>query len=174
MRLRRTGEALLALCALLTFGSCAGYQLGGDRPEALRHVSLIHVPLAKNSTQIPRGAAIATNSVVDALLRDGTYGLGTARNAQATLEVDFFTVDFEAIRTARENRLRAEEFAMTVILKWKVIDAANPLKVLDSGTSEGRTSFFVDANLQTARQSSINDAMQRASISMIARIADHF
>lgn len=169
--IRRT---LLALGCLLVLASCAGYQLGGDRPEALRHVSLIYVPLATNSTQIPRGAAITTNSVVDALLRDGTYGLGTAANSQATLEVDFFTVEYDAIRTARENRLRAEEFSLTVILNWRVVDAENPLKVLDSGRSEGRTSAFVDANLQTARQSSIQDAMQRASISMIARIADHF
>lgn len=165
---------LLILACLVSLVSCAGYQLGGDKPEALRHVSLIHVPLAKNSTQIPRGAAITTNSIVDALLRDGTYGLGTAENSQATLEVDFFTVEFEAIRTARENRLRPEEFAMTVTLKWQVVDSANPLKVLDSGISQGRTSSFVDANLQTARQSSIQDAMQRASISMIARLADHF
>lgn len=161
----------LTLCVL---ASCAGYQLGGTKPEALAHVKKIHVPLAKNLTQIPRAGAFVTNGVVDALVQDGTYRLGTAASSDAVLEVEFLTVDYRAIRTARENRLRSEELSMTVSLRWKVIDGRDPLKILDSGTSIGRTSLFVDPNLQTAQQSAINDAIQRAATSMIARLSDGF
>jgi hypothetical protein len=63
---------------------------------------------------------------------------------------------------------------MSVTLKWKVINADNPLEVLDSGTSTGRTTFFVDPNLQSAQQSSLHDALRRAATSLVARIADHF
>jgi hypothetical protein len=167
-------RALLFLAMPLALGSCAGYRLGGAKPEALRGIDSIHVPLAKNETQIPRGAALTTNVVADALVLDGTYELGNADNAQAILEVRFFTLDYNAIRTNRFDRLRPEELSMAVTLKWKVIAADNPLKILDSGTSTGRTTFFVDPNLQTAQQSSIFDALQRAATSLVARLADHF
>ncbi|GHC55842.1 LPS assembly lipoprotein LptE [Roseibacillus persicicus] len=166
--------SFILLAGTLLLSSCTGYQLGGTKPDAMAHVERIHVPLAKNLTQIPRAGAFVTNGVVDALVRDGSYRLGTADNADATLEVEFYQVDFDAIRTYEANRLRPEELSMKVSLKWKVIDSANPLKVLDSGVSSGRTSFFVDPNLQTAQQSAINDAIQRASISLVARLADGF
>jgi len=63
---------------------------------------------------------------------------------------------------------------MTITLRWNVVDSDNPSKVLDSGTSIGRTTLFVDPNLQTARQTAINDALQRASTSLVARLADGF
>ena len=115
--------------------SCSGYRLGGKKPEPLEHVNKLHVPLAKNSTQIPRAGALVTNGVVDALVRDGTYRLGTAENADATLEVEFYRVNFAAIRSASANSLRSEELSMTVEFRWRVIDGDNPLKVLDSGSS---------------------------------------
>lgn len=164
------GLVVLAFC----LSSCSGYQLGGKKPEPLSHVNKIHIPLAKNSTQIPRAGALVTNGVVDALVRDGTYRLGVAANADATLEVEFYQVSFAAIRSANENSLRAEELSMTVELRWKVVDGANPLKVLDSGSSTGRTNLFADPNQQTARQSSINDAIERAAVSLVARLADGF
>jgi hypothetical protein len=167
-------RVLLLAVAAFVLSSCAGYRLGGAKPEALRGVEAIHVPLVKNQTQIPRGAALATNAIVDALVLDGTYRLGNAGSSQAILEVSFFTVDYSAIRTNRFDRLRPEELSMSVTLKWKVINADNPLEVLDSGTSTGRTTFFVDPNLQSAQQSSLHDALRRAATSLVARIADHF
>lgn len=162
------------LLAFFLLSSCTGYQLGGAKPEPLSHVKKMHVPLAKNLTQIPRAGSYVTNGVVDALVQDGTYRLGTAEDSDARLEVDFYTVSYQALRTARTNRLRAEELSMTVTLRWRVLDGSDLLKVLDSGTSTGRTSLFVDPNLQTARQSAINDAIQRAATSLVARLADGF
>lgn len=170
----RVLRLVLLPLAVLALASCAGYQLGGTKPEPLSHVEKLYVPLAKNLTQIPRGGAFVTNGVVDAVVRDGTYRLGNSQNADAVLEVEFYEVDFAAIRTVRENRLRPEELSMTVRLRWKVIDGRDPLKVLDSGLSTGRTNLFADPNLQTARQSAINDAIQRAATSLVARLADGF
>ena len=167
--------SLFVLPLVLFFlSSCTGYRLGGSKPEALAHVKKIHVPLAKNLTQIPRAGAFVTNGVVDALVLDGTYRLGTAKNADATLEVSLYTVEFDALRTAEINRLRPEEQTMTITLNWKVIDARDPLKVLDSGKTRARTNLFVAANLQIAQQDAIHDAIERASASLIARLADGF
>ncbi|MDP0492311.1 MAG: LPS assembly lipoprotein LptE [Verrucomicrobiota bacterium JB023] len=154
--------------------SCAGYQLGGPKPTALAEVSAIHVAMAENNTQIPRAAATVTNHVVDALIREGTYQIADGDSADAVLKVAFHTVEFDAIRTARENRLRPEEMEMTVELRWEIVSAANPLAKLDAGTSKGRTNLFVDPNLQAARQSALSDALQRASTSLAARLANGF
>ena len=159
---------------LFLLSSCAGYRLGGSKPEALAHVQKLHVPLAKNLTQTPRAGAYVTNGVVDALVQDGTYRLGTADDSDARLEIELYTIKYSALRTAEINRLRPEELTMTVILRWKVLDGRDPLKILDSGTSSGRTNLFVDPNLQTAQQSAISDAIRRASISLAARLADGF
>ena len=102
--------------ALAGLTSCAGYKLGGDKPAALSHVDRIYVPLAANSTQIPRAAAYVTNGVVDALVQDGTYRLGTEENSDATLEVEFAEVTYSSVRTNRFNRLRPLELSMTVRL----------------------------------------------------------
>ncbi len=167
--------SLVALSlTILGYTSCAGYRINGSKPEPLRHVSSIHIPLATNLTQIPRAGAYVTNGVVDALVQDGTYRLVRGDQADATLEVEFFTVDYEAIRTARTNRVRPEELALTVQLRWQVRDGENPTRILDSGTSSGRTSLFVDPNLQAAQQSALNDAIERASVSLIARLANGF
>ncbi len=161
-------------CGVIFLKSCAGYQLGGKKPEALAHVQKIYVPLATNSTQVPRAAALTTNGVVDAIVQDGTYRIGRLEDSDAVLEIELYQITYGAIRTVRENRLRPEELSMTIQLNWKVTDGANPLKVLDSGTSVGRTTLFADANLQTAQQSAINDAILRASNSLVARLADGF
>lgn len=165
---------LLAAVTAWSLTSCAGYRLGSDKPQSLAHVRKIYVPLAKNATQTPRAAAFTTNNIVDALLRDGTYQVGGLEDSQAVLNVELFEINYGSIRNARENRLRPVELAMTVQLRWSVVDAANSLKVLDSGTSQGRTTLFVDPNLQTARQTVLNDALQRASTSLVSRLADGF
>ncbi len=159
------------LCA---FTSCAGYHLGGSKPQALAHVEKIYIPLATNDTQIPRAAAMVTNGVVDALVQDGTYRLGTAANSDATLEVKLAEVSFQSVRSAELNRLRPVELSMTVRFQWRVLDGNNPTQILDSGTSTGRTGLFVDPNLQTAQQVVIHDAIQRASTSLVARLSDGF
>ncbi|MEM9079585.1 MAG: hypothetical protein AAGC74_02710 [Verrucomicrobiota bacterium] len=163
----------LWLVVVLGMG-CAGYDLGGRKPQPLVEVTNLHVPLAENLTQIPRAGARTTNVVVDALTQDGTYRVSSRSQADAVLSTTLHTVDYRAVRTARANRLRAEELEMGVEIRWKVVAADDPLKVLDSGSSFGRTTIFVDPNLQTARQSGLGDALQRAATSLVGRLADGF
>ena len=125
----------------LVLTSCAGYHLGGTKPLALAHVEKIHVPLASNSTQIPRAAAFVTNGVVDALTLDGTYRVASDDAADAILEVELHEVDFRAVRTTQDNRLRSTEQSMTVVLRWKVLDSESGTKVLDSGVTTGPVSY---------------------------------
>ena len=163
----------LAFLALLA-SSCAGYRLGGSKPSRLASVHSIHVAMVDNSTQVPRAAAHATNALVDALTRDGTYRLATAATADAHLHATLSRIEYRQARSARRDTLRSEELRMTVTIEWSLLDASDPSRVLARDRSSGRTLFFVDPNLQTARQNALPDALQRAAESIVARLADGF
>jgi hypothetical protein len=164
---------LLAILPLL-LSSCVGYQLGGNKPAAMANISTVHVAMVRNDTQIPRAAAQATNAIADALLLDGTYRMGTDSTADARLVASLHEIGFKQVRSNRFDSQRSEELEMTVIYEWSLVAADNPLKVIQRGRSSGTTRFFVDPNLQTARQTALPDALKRAAESMIARIADGF
>lgn len=160
------------LAALLT--ACTGYQLGGSKPSHLGEVHSIQVSVVRNDTIMPRAAAQATNAIADAIVQDGTYRLGTADQADARLKTTLTTIDYQQVRSTREDALRAEELEMIVVYEWTLVDAADPRHILEQGRSSGTTSFFVDPNLQTARQNALPDALKRAADSMISRLADSF
>lgn len=165
---------LLSLALALLLWSCTGYKLGGSKPSHLSEVQSISVSMVKNETQMPRAAAHATNSLIDALTRDGTYQLGTVAQADARLEATIATITYSQARSKRADTLASEELEMRVELEWTLIDGQDPSRVLQSGRTRGTTRLFVDANLQTARQSALPDALKRASESLIARLADGF
>ena len=164
---------LLLLLPLL-LGSCTGYRLGGQKPAALAGIEGIHVAMVDNETQIPRAGAAATSAITDALLLDGTYRLASKANADANLVASLHEIDFRQVRSNRRDSQRSEELEMRIVYNWSLVDAANPLRILQQGRSTGRTTFFVDPNLQTAQQTALPDALKRAAESMVAQLADGF
>ena len=76
--------SLATLCLMLA--SCAGYQLGGQKPASLTGVETIAVPMFANATQHPRASALATSAVAEAMIRDGTYRIVEADRADAILD----------------------------------------------------------------------------------------
>jgi hypothetical protein len=163
---------LLPVAVLAT--SCAGYHLGGAKPSALRDVKNISVPMFHNDTLHPRAEALATSAATDAIVLDGTYRITNPDTADAVLEGTVHTIDYTALRSTRLDTLRPEELQNTVTLTWKLTDARDRKKVLASGLSTGSSRFFVDSNLQTSRTNALPDALQRASDSMVSRIANGF
>lgn len=164
--------ALLSLTLLVS--SCVGYQLGGAKPAKLAAINSVNVAMARNDTQIPRAAAHTTNSIIDALTRDGTYRLATAEEADARLLTTLHKIDYRQARSTRIDILRSEELEMEVHLNWTLVDGEDPNKILAQGESRGTTRFFVDPNLQTARQTALVDALKRASEAVVSRLADGF
>lgn len=154
--------------------SCAGYRLEGRRPQALSHVKHIRVPLFENKTLIPRGEALATNSVIDAIASDGTYRIANDSSADAVLHGTVESIAYDQVRATRLDTLRSEELENTITLRWELRDAKNPLKVLAKGRATGISRFAVDSNLQTARTSALPDAMQRAATQVAGRLTDDY
>jgi hypothetical protein len=167
--------ALLAPLLSLGFGSvsCTGYQLQTGRPQALTHVKKISVPLFENKTLVPRGEALATNSVVDAITNDGTYRIASLREADAVLEGTMESITYSQVRSTRLDTLRSEEMENTVTLRWQLLDASTR-KVLSTGKATGSSRFAIDANQQTARQNALPDALQRAATQVVGRLTDDF
>lgn len=170
----RSISLLPAALLALVLASCAGYQLDGAKPAVLRDVQTISVPMFANDTLHPRAEAIATSTVTEAIIEDGTYRLATSGDADAVLEGAIQEIDYAQIRSARLDTLRPEELQNTVTLRWTLRDAADPAKVLATGTSLGTSRFFVDSNLQTSRNNALPDALQRASEDLVSRLANGF
>lgn len=163
-------QALSAAASALLTASC-GYQLGGLKPASLSGVERVAVPMFGNDTQHPRAEALATSAVANAIVQDGTYKISGLDDADAVLEGTLAAIDYKSIRGSRLDTLFPEELANTVTLRWTLRDARDPTKVLASGTSSGSSQLFVSANLQTARNNALPEALEHAGEALVSRIA---
>lgn len=161
---------LLAICLPL-FASCSGYQLGHTKPTHLQAIKRISVPLVKNNTQEPRLESLATNAIVDAITRDGTYKIARDSAADATLKATITKLSYSESRSQRFDTLRPDKLTITITLKWKLIQNG---VVLDSGTSEGESNFFIERNEQRSRENSFPDTVRNAARNLVSRIANGF
>ena len=167
-------KALLAATLCFVLASCAGYQLGSAKPPSLAAVKSISVPMFANGTQHPRAEALATSAVTGAFVQDGTYRIGTADQADAVLEGKLTSIKYSTLSSSRLDSSTAEELTNDVVFEWVLRDAQDPTKILASGSSTGSSSFFVDSNLQTARQNALPDAFERAGQSLVSKLASGY
>lgn len=174
MTLRPLFKILPPAVLAIHLASCAGYEVGGRKPQALVGVDRVAIPMFANATQHPRAETLATSAVADALKRDGTYRLAGTDHADAVLEASLLSIDYTMMRGTRFDTMLAEEFRNTVTIQWQLRDARDPTLVLARGTSNGTSQLFRDANLQTARNNALNEAMENAAASLISQIADTF
>ena len=90
------------------------------------------------------------------------------------LEGNLLEIKYSAIRGTRLDTLLPEELTNRVTLGWTLRDARNPTKVLASGTSTGSSQLFVSSNLQTARNNALPEALERAGVALVSRIANGY
>ncbi len=83
---------LKAVCAsiilAITAGvcSCSGYRLGGSKPEELREIHSMYVPMGSNKTKEIKLAAQATNALVLFINNDGAFQVSTPAQSDALSE----------------------------------------------------------------------------------------
>lgn len=172
--LNRIMKHLFLLLPALLFVSCAGYQLDGIKPTALRNVKTIAVPMFKNDTLYPRAEALATSAVADAFVQDGTYRLGKVDHADAVLNGKLASIKYANIRGKRLDVLLPEELRNTVTIEWQLIDAHNPTKIFASGSSTGSSQLFAGGNLQTNRNNALPEALEIAGEALVSRLANGY
>ena len=165
-------SSLAILASISSLTSCAGYQLGGSKPSALKDVDSIYVTIAENKTQEIKLASQFTNRLVSFINNDGTYQVSTPSQSQATLSVVIEKIDYDEFRSARFDTLLAEELTATIYSTWKLTSPQN--EVLLQGKSSGKTRFFVEDNQRLARDNSLHDAIDNLSRTITARISNGF
>lgn len=170
---RQSGALALALVSCL-FANCAGYQLGGAKPSALAEVRSVAVPMFSNMTLHPRAESIATSAVVSAMTQDGTYRVSSRDEADAVLIGSVASIQYSTLRSSRMDSLLPEELQNKVTLDWTLVDSRDATRVLAQGSSTGTSQLFVDANLQSARNNALPDALERAGQALIGRIANGY
>ncbi len=163
----------LAVMSLVSV-SCAGYQLGGAKPPSLAGVKTICVTTFENGTLHPRAEALATSAVGGAIVQDGTYRIAGRADADAVLEGKVMGIEYNPLRSSNLDSLVAEELTNTVTISWNLLDARDNTKVLASGTSSATSSFFVDSNLQTARNNALVDAFERVAVRLVSKLASGY
>lgn len=169
---------LKAVCAsiilAITAGvcSCSGYRLGGSKPEELREIQSIYLPMVSNKTQEIKLASQATNSLVRFINNDGAFQVSTPAKSDATLRVVIEKIDYREFRSSRLDTLRAEELTATISATWQLVD--NQSKVLLAGRSNGETRFFIDDNQRLSRDNAMYDAIDNLSRKIASRISNGF
>lgn len=160
------------VCGVLFLSNCTGYQLGATKPVQLVGIDSLYVPLMQNDSLFVRAEAVGTNTLVDALTRDGSYQIATVDRADAVLRTTLKAITYDQVRSSRLDSLRSEEIDMTVRVRWTILGPNNT--IIDSGIAEGESRIFVADNLQTARRNALPDAMRDMSEKLVARLAHGF
>jgi hypothetical protein len=154
-------------------GGCAGYHLGPAKPPYLKDVHSIAVPSFRNDTLEPRIEALVTDTVIQQLQQDGTFQIVNQANADAVLTGTIEKITRNPARSVRGNVLLTREFTLLVSLRFQLTDRATG-RVLDTGTLEGDTNFFVGSDLEQNERQAIPLAAQQAAIRLVSQITEGF
>ena len=163
--------ALLAAAALL-LGGCA-YQLGDARPSMMRGITTLSVPTSQNKTLEPNVEGLLADTIVKQLQTDGTYKVSYTDRADAILYTTLQDVQRTPARAVRGNVLATSEYVFTTTVAYEVVDRATG-KELMRGVVNGRTSFFVTADLQTDEIQALPLAFSDAAVKLASRLSEGF
>jgi hypothetical protein len=82
-------------------------------------------------------------------------------------------VERRRARSVRGNVLATSEYILTTAVNYEVVDRATG-KQLQQGTVNGRTSFFVTADLQTDEIQALPLAFSDAAVQLTSRLSEGF
>ena len=152
--------------------SCVGYQLGNTKHQKLKDIRNIYIPMIEDKTLEIKLAPQATNQIIKAISKDGTYRVTRPNDSDATLKAVIRTINYDEFRSDRLDTLRAEELIMSVVIDWELVD--NSGKILQKGVSTGSTRFFADSNQRLSRDNAKSDALQKIAQKITSRLSNGF
>jgi hypothetical protein len=160
---------VLALTTLVLPG-CAGYQLGGSKPQRLAHVAKLHVPTFVNETLEPRMAVLVTNAVIKQIQASGAYEIVGPDEADAVLKGRIYDVDRSQWRAVRTNTLRTNELQVRLRTDFKIVDGTGTS--VHTGRVEGLSYVVLDPNFQTSERQAQSEAAERMAATLVNQISD--
>jgi hypothetical protein len=160
----------LLLCLLLS--GCAGYHLGATRPHFMEGIHSIAVPTFRNETLIPRIEVLVADTVIRQIQQDGTYKVASsADDADAVLEAEILQVARRPSRTVLNDVQATEEFAMTLVVHYKIIRKATG-ETVDDKNAIGTTTFFVSGDVNQDEIQAIPLAAQNVAANMVQEFGE--
>ena len=161
--------AALATLLFLWTG-CAGYHIGATVPKKMAGVKTIAVPTFHNETLVPRLEVLSASTLVKQIQQDGTLQVRSSRDADVVLEGTIKRIYRRGARSVRSDIVKQQEYNLTVTVAYTVTRCGNGA-VIDEGTVNGDTSFFVSGNdVNQDERQAIPLAIEKASVNIVSRI----
>jgi hypothetical protein len=148
-----------------------GYHIGPAKPYSLRDVHSISVPTFKNSTLQPRIEVLVTGTVIKQFQQDGTFRIVGDDDADAILKGEITTITRAPTRSVRGNVLATTEFALTMRVRYSLVDrSGNQLSPASYAT--GATSFFVGRDINADERQALPLATEQLATHLVSQLSE--
>ncbi len=162
--------SLLSACWLT---GCAMYHLGPAKPEYLKDVHSLAVPVFRNNTLLPRIESVITDTVTEQFQQDGTFTIASKDTADAVLQGTVERVTRTPARSVTGNVLLTSEFELNVEVRYQLYNRVTN-QVLDGGRLTGTTTFFVGSDVEQDERQAIPLAAQQVAVRLVSEVAEGF
>ena len=160
---------LLSFCFVLS--GCAGYQLGGQKPNHLVGITKLAVPTFENQTLEPRLASLVTNALIKQIRMDGAFQIVSKDQAEAVLEGVVVRADRSQFRSSRTNVLRTSQLQMRLSCNFIIRDTSSG-QPIHTGNASGISYVILDSNIQNSEAQALEDAAQRLAGNLAVEISE--
>lgn len=165
------GRPLLAAAGLLA--GCVAYHLGPAKPEYLKDIHTLAIPVFRNNTLLPRIEGVVTDTVTEQMQQDGTFRIVDRGSADAILMCTIERVSRTPARSVTGNVLLTSEFDLTLTVRYQFYERASG-RILDGGQITGTTSFFVGSDVEQDERQAIPLAAQQLAVRLSSAVAEGF
>ena len=162
---------LMAGAFLLT--GCAGYHLGPAKPNYLRNIHTVSIPVFRNNTLIPRIENTFTTSVISQMQQDGSLRVVAPGQGDATLVCVIDRIERAPARSVTGNVLLTSEFELNVGVRYSLQERGTG-RIIDNGRITGETSFFVGTDVQQDERQAIPIAAQQLAVRLVSQLVEGF
>lgn len=167
----KTYLSLFATSIALFLTSCAGYQLGGQKPVHLQGITKLAIGTFENQTLEPRISSVVTNALIKQIQTDGSYQIVSREDAEAILEGTIARVDRSQFRSVRQNVLRTSQLQMRLSVGYNIKDAASG-RTIHVGRGSANSYVILDSNVQNSEAQALDDAAQRLAANIANEISE--
>ncbi len=162
--------SFIAAASLLLAG-CA-YKVGSIGGEQLAGVTSVYVPVIKNDTYEPGVSVMITNSIIQRLHNDGTLEVKRKGDADSELDVRLLRVERRATRSVRNDTRLVAEYRLVLVANYTFTSRNGKPPVI--GEAEGRTEFFVGADMQEGERQAIGMAADDLAKNIVEKITENW
>lgn len=166
--MRKTGAAL---ALVFIFTGCLGYHIGPAKPNVLRDVHTIAVPVFVNRTTLPRVEVLITDTVIKQFQQDGTYRIAEENNSDAVLKGEIVRIARASARSLRGNVLATSEFNLTMEVRYRLVSRTGTVLMPPTGVV-GTTSFFVGTDVSTDERQALPLAAEELAGHLVTQVTE--